>query len=76
MDEPLPLTPIGDATLEENDDFIEFEANPEDDGFILAQLVVVDKPVVLLTLSANTPTQEAQDLPSKGDDVTQDPPAF
>ena len=75
MDEPLPSTPIGDATLEENDDFIEFEANPEDDGFILAQLVVVDKPVVLLTLSANTPTQEAQDLPSKGDEVPQEPPA-
>jgi len=41
----------------------------------------MDKPVVLLTSSANTPdagdppTQEAQGLPSKGDEITQDPPA-
>ena len=56
MDDPLPLTPIGNATLEENDDFTESEANPEDDGVVLAQPVAVDKPVVLLTPSANTPT--------------------
>ena len=75
IDDPLPLTPAGDATLEENDDFTESKANLEDDGVVLAQPTVVDKPVVLLTPSANTPTQEAQDLPSKGDDVPQDPPA-
>ena len=36
MDAPLPSTPAGDATLEENYDFIESEANPKDDGVILA----------------------------------------
>ena len=61
IDDPLPSTPTGDATLE------------EDDGVVLVQSAVVDKPVVLLTSSANTPTQEAQDLPSKGDDVTRPP---
>ena len=75
MVDPLPSTPIGDATLEENGNFTEFEANPEDDGIILAQPATVDKLVILLTLSANTPTREAQDLPSKGDEVLQDPPA-
>ena len=73
IDDPLPSTPAGDATLEENDDFTESKANPEDDGVVLAQPAVVDKPVVLLTPSANTPTQEAQDLPSKGDNVTRPP---
>jgi len=60
MDAPLPSTPAGDATLEENDDFIKSEANPKDDGVILAQPAVVDKPVILLTPSTNTPTKEAQ----------------
>ena len=75
MDDPLPSTPAGDVTLEENNDFTESKANSEDDGNVFAQLVAVDKPIVLLTSSANTPTQEAQDLPSKGDEVPQDPPA-
>ena len=75
MDDPLPSTPIGNATLEENDDFTESEGNTEDDGIVLAQLAAVDKPIIILTPSANTPTQEAQDLPSKGDEVPQDPPA-
>ena len=56
MDDPLLSTPIGDATLEENDDFTESEANPEDDCVVLAQPAAVDKLVVLLTPLANTPT--------------------
>ena len=56
MDDPLLSKPIGDATLEENDDFTESEANPEDDGVVLAQPAAVDKLVVLLTPLANTPT--------------------
>ena len=74
MDDPLLLTPTGVAILEEDDDFTEFEANPKDDGIVLAQPTAVDKLVVLLTPSANTPTREAQDLPPKGDEVPQDPP--
>ena len=75
MNAPLPSTPASDATLEEDDEFTKPEANPEDDGVVLAQPTVVDKPVVLLTPSANTPTQEAQGLPPKDDEVPQDPPA-
>ena len=56
MDDPLLLTPTGVAILEEDDDFTEFEANPKDDGIVLAQPTAVDKLVVLLTPSANTPT--------------------
>ena len=73
MDDPLPSTPIGNATLEENDDFTEYEGNTEDDGIVLAQLAAMDKPIIILTPSANTPTQEAQDPSSKGDKVPQDP---
>lgn len=78
MDDPLPSTPTGDTTLEENDDFTESEANPEDDSVILAQ-PTMDKPIIPLTMLANTtnaedpPTQEAQDLPSKGDKIPQEP---
>ena len=79
MDDPLPSTPAGNTTLKENDDSTESEANPKDDSVVLAQ-PAVDKPVVPLTPSANTldvgdpPTQEAQGLPSKGDEILQDPP--
>jgi len=73
MDAPLPSTPTSDATLEEDNDFTESEVNPEDNGVVLAQPAAVDKPVILLTPSANTLTQEAQDPPSKGDKVPQDP---
>nr|POE66070.1 hypothetical protein CFP56_33882 [Quercus suber] len=75
MNDPLPSTPAGDATLGEDDNFTESEATPEDVGVVLAQPATVDKFVVLSTPSANTPTQEAQDLPPKGDEVPQDPPA-
>ena len=47
MDDPLPSTLAGD-TFEENDDSFEFEANPEDDGVILAQ-PALDKPVIPMT---------------------------
>ena len=53
---------------------------PEDDSVVLAQ-PTVDMPAIPLTPSANIPnaedplTQEAQDLPSKGDKIPQDPPA-
>ena len=73
MDDPLPSTPTGDTTLEENDDSTKSEADPKDDSVILAQP---------LTLLANPPnakdpsTQDAQDLPPKGDEIPQDPPAF
>ena len=55
MDEPVPSTPAGDATFNENDGLFESEVNLEDDGFVLAHPAAVDKPVILLTLSANTP---------------------
>ena len=80
MNDPLLSTPTSDTTFEENDNSTESEANPEDDSVILAQLAM-DKPVILLTPSTNTLnaedplTQEAQDLPSKGDEIPQDPPA-
>ena len=67
---PLLSTPTSDTTFEENDNSIESEANPEDDSVILAQLAM-DKPIILLTPSANTlnaedpPTQEAKNLPFK-----------
>nr|POE73769.1 hypothetical protein CFP56_52122 [Quercus suber] len=75
MDDPVPSTPAGDTTLDENDGLSESEVNPEDVGFVLAQPAAVDKLIVLLTPSANTldardpPTQEAQGLPSKGDEI-------
>ena len=81
MDDPVPSTLAGDATFDENDGLSKSEVNLEDDGFVLAQPVAVDKPIVLLTPSANTsdardsPTQEAQGLPSKGDEIPQGPPA-
>ena len=80
MNDPLLSTPTSDTTFEENDNSTESEANPEDDSVVLAQLAM-DKPIILLTPSANTlnaedpPTQEAQDLPSKGGKIPQDPPA-
>ena len=80
MDDPLPLTPAGNTTLEGNDDFTDSKANPEDDSVVLTQ-PAADKLVVPLTSSAITPnaedppTQEAQDLPSKGDKIPQNPPA-
>ena len=73
MDAPLPSTPVDDATLEEDDDFTESKVNPKDDSIVLAQPATMDKPVVLLTPSANTLTQVAQDLPPEGDEVPQDP---
>ena len=72
--------PAGDTTLEENDDSSESEANPKDDGVILAHLAL-DKPIIPMTPSANPlnsedpPTEEAQDLPPKGDEIPKDPPA-
>ena len=78
MDDPLPSAIVGDFTFEENDNSTEFEVNPEDNSVILTQ-PAVDKPVVPLTSLANPsnakdpPTQEAQDLPSKGDEIPQDP---
>ena len=80
MDDPLLSTPAGDITLEENDGSSESTANPEDDGVILAQ-PALDKPIVPMTPSANPPnsedppTEEAQDLPPKGDKISKDPPA-
>ena len=49
MDDPLPSTPVGDTTLEENDDSTEFEANPEDDSVVVLAQPAMDKPVVPLT---------------------------
>ena len=75
MDDPLPSAIVGDFTFEENDNSTEFEVNPEDNSVILTQ-PAVDKPVVPLTSLANPsnakdpPTQEAQDLPSKGQNPT------
>ena len=65
MDAPLSSTPTSDATLEEGNNFTKSEVSLEDDGVVLAQPVTMDKLVVLLTPSANTPTQEAQDLAPK-----------
>ena len=81
MDDPVPSTPTGDTTLDENDGLSESKVNPKNDGFILAQPAAMDKPIVLLTPLANTPnardppTQEAQGLPFKGDEIPEDPPA-
>ena len=36
MDDPLLSTPASDITFEENDDFTESNANPEDDSVVLA----------------------------------------
>ena len=49
MDDPLPSTPVGDTTLEENDDSTESEANPEDDSVVVLAQPAMDKLVVPLT---------------------------
>lgn len=78
MDEPLPLTTVGDTIFEESDDLTKFEAGPEDDSVVIVQ-PAVDQPVVSLTSSVNPPTakdpstQGDQDLPPMGDEDPRDP---
>ena len=77
MDNPLPTTPVGGDTVnEETDDSTQSEWNPKDDDVILAQ-PTMERPVTPLIPSTEDPpsqdaenpsTQDAQNPPSKDDE--------
>ena len=76
MDEPLPITLVGDAILEGANDAIESKQDTLDDGVILAQ-PALNPPVIPLTPSANPSVADnpsSQDAPdqTKGDRTPQD----
>ena len=80
MDNPLLSTPTSNTIFEESDDSTESEANPKNDSVVLAQ-PAMDQPVIPLSPSTNPPNaenphaQDVQELPPKGDENPQDPPA-
>ena len=73
MDNPLPMTPVGGDTInEETGDSTQSEWNPKDDGVILAQLAV-ERPVTpLIPFTKDPPPQDAENPSTQ---VAQNPPS-
>ena len=77
MDDPLPLTPVGDTIFLETDYSTESEEVLKDDNVILAQ-PAASPPIIpfiksIVPLNTEDPlAQDVQDLPPKGDENPQD----
>ena len=74
MDDPLPLTPVGDTILDETDDSIESELDPKDDSVVLTQ-PATDPPItpsVPSTKPLNVDNPPVQGVQDKNDENLQD----
>ena len=66
MDDPMPLTPVGDTIVGGSDDSTESDLPPKDDGVVLAQPtadppVTSSNPTIEFVDVENPPTQDKHD---------------
>ena len=71
MDDPLPTTPVGGDTVnEETNDSTQLKWDPKDDGVVLAQLAIKGPVIPLALFAEDPPTPDALNF------VAQDAPNF